>query len=225
MKNIIRMSALIAVAAALTTGCVEDDVVTLPGSTTRATTTAAPTSTGSEAPTGAPDNGSPAVTPAPGNTEEPAVTPAPDETDEPTTPADDISGPGRCIDPSSTGVQNAVAGLGGGWVADQASADQPGDCGQLLWVRAVGGNSAAAPIHVLFFHDGTYLGTATAEPYAFTHVAGANGNAVTVEYKWLVADEPFATPQGGPAAITYTWTGSGVVMSGPLPSEVTQPHR
>ncbi|WP_431969343.1 LppP/LprE family lipoprotein [Nocardia sp. bgisy134] len=142
-----------------------------------------------------------------------------------TAPDNGIGGPGRCVDPASPGVRSALAGLGEGWVADRASTDQPGSCGQLLWVRAVGGVSAGAPIHVLFFHDGKYLGTATFEPYAFTHVAGSNGDSVTVQYKWLVADEPFAAPQGGPVSITYTWTGSGVAMSEPLPEEVTHPHR
>lgn len=232
MNKAVRMSALVAIAAGLVAGCTDSDgVVTVP-TTSRATTpgSTAPTTApgGAPAVTPAPGGGAPAVTPAPGGgtpapgggspgeTEAPVVTPA---------PADDISGPGRCIDPSSTGVQNAIAGLGGGWVATQASTDQPGDCGQLLWVRAVGGNSAGAPIHVLFFHDGTYLGTGTSEPYAFTSVSGSNGNSVSVDYKWLVADEPFAAPQGGPVTITYTWTGSGVAMSDPLPPEVTQPHR
>ncbi|WP_278263556.1 LppP/LprE family lipoprotein [Nocardia sp. AG03] len=219
------MSALVAIAAGLVAGCTDSDgVVTLP-STSRATTSA-PAPSGDAAATTAPGvtpapDGDPAVTPAPGGGA-PAVTPAPGGSE---VPADDIGGPGRCIDPASTGVRDAVAGLGGGWVATQAATDVPGDCGQLLWVRAVGGNSAGAPIHILFFHDGTYLGTATSEPYAFTSVSGSNGNAVSVDYKWLVADEPFAAPQGGPATITYTWTGSGVVMSDPLPPEVTQPHR
>ncbi|WP_336081123.1 LppP/LprE family lipoprotein [Nocardia sp. SSK8] len=234
MNKAVRMGAMVAIAAGLVAGCTDTDgVVTMP-STSRATTSVPTTAPGGgDVPGGgapgvtpAPDGGAPAVTPAPDGG--PAVTPAPGGTAAPVVtpaPADDISGPGRCIDPSSTGVRNAVAGLGDGWVTTQAATDAPGDCGQLLWARAVGGNSAGAPIHILFFHDGKYLGTATSEPYAFTSVSGSNGNSVSVDYKWLVADEPFAAPQGGPATITYTWTGSGVAMSDPLPSEVTQPHR
>ncbi|MGM7648706.1 LppP/LprE family lipoprotein [Nocardia sp. JW2] len=226
MKNAVRMSALIAVAAGMVAGCTGDD-----GGTARPTTSVTATSsvpveppveqTISPSP-GTPSPGRPSAevppvidSPVPSDPEPPVVTP----------PADDISGPDRCVDPGSSGVRKALAGLGDGWAASQASEDRPGSCGQLLWVRAVGGNSAGAPIHILFFHDGKYLGTATSEAYAFTYVAGASGNSVTVNYKWLVGDEPFAAPQGGPAAITYSWTGSGVAMSGPLPSEVTQPHR
>lgn len=222
MYKAVRTGALIALVVGAVAGCGADGgVATLPSPSNP--TRAVPAPSGAE-PTAAPGAG-PAVTSAPAATEAPAVTDEPPSEPAAPAPADDIGGPGRCIDPASTGVQEAVAGLGDGWVADQASADVPGDCGQLLWARAVGGNSAGAPIHMLFFHAGTYLGTATSEPYAFTHVAGADDTAVTVEYKWLVADEPFAAPQGGPATITYTWDGSGVVMSEPLPAEVTRPHR
>ncbi|MDO3645730.1 LppP/LprE family lipoprotein [Nocardia mangyaensis] len=236
MKKTVRMGALIAVAAALIVGCGDDSGSATGTSTSRATTSTpvqpAP-GTETEAPAAeqpGPTAGNPGPTagnpgPTAGNPGPTAGNPGPTAGNPGPRPGNDISGPDRCIDPASTGVQNALAGFGGGWVAVQASPDQPGNCGQLLWVRAVGGNSAGAPIHIMFFHEGTYLGTATSEPYAFTHVAGANGNAVTVEYKWLVGDEPFAAPQGGPATITYTWTGSGVAMSDPLPPEVTQPHR
>ncbi|MFD5174182.1 LppP/LprE family lipoprotein [Nocardia sp. NPDC058379] len=228
MKNAVRMSALIAIAAAAVAGCTAENGSAAAPSTSRATTTvaaSAPQTPGeqpraTEAPGG---NGSSGGTQAPVVTEAPPVTAAPGTTKP--QPADDISGPGRCIDPQSTGVRNALARLDGTWVAQQASADLPGQCAQLLWVRAVGGNSAGAPIHVLFFHDGKWLGTATSEAYAFTSVVGYTDTTVTVEYKWLAGDEPFAAPQGGPVAIHYTWNGSNVVMSGPLPTEVTQPHR
>lgn len=232
MKNAVRMGALIAIAAASVAGCGGEigSGTTTSTTTGKASATAAQPSAGQQPPatqapgaTQAPDAPG-TVAPAP-VTEAPAETSAPDTSAPNPAPANDISGPGRCIDPASTGVQNALSRLGGSWVASQASADQPGNCGQLLWVRAVGGNSAGAPIHILFFSDGKWLGTATSEAYAFTYVTGASDNAVTVDYKWLVADEPFAAPQGGPATITYTWTGSKVTMSAPLPTEVTQPHR
>lgn len=235
MNNAVRMSALIAVAAALVVGCSDETGSGTATSTSRATsapsTTRAP-APGAEAPAASASEETPAPQPgatvapqpeSPPVTQAPTAAPAPDTTSP--APGNDISGPDRCIDTGSTGVRNALASLTGSWVAGQASADQPGNCGELLWVRAIGGNSAGAPIHVLFFHDGRYLGTGTSEPYAFTTVVGASSTAVTVEYRWLAADEPFAAPQGGPATITYSWTGSNVVMSGPLPSEVTQPHR
>ncbi len=235
MKNAVRMSALIAVAAALVAGCTGESgsgTTTSPSSATYSSSTTRAPAPGTQAP-GASEEAS---APQPGGTvepepepETPPVTQAPTVAPAPGTTApaagDNISGPGRCIDTSSAGVQNALASLGGSWVAGQASANEPGRCGELLWVRAIGGNSAGAPIHVLFFHDGKYLGTGTSEPYAFTTVVGSNLTSATVEYRWLAGDEPFAAPQGGPATITYSWNGSNVVMSGPLPSQVTQPQR
>ncbi|MFC4375071.1 LppP/LprE family lipoprotein [Nocardia halotolerans] len=227
MKNSVRMGALIAVAAGLVAGCNTDELPG-PGATTTVDTSATAAPTSVRAPMEQPG---PPATGQPPATRPPAATPAPGEppgTASPTAapaPADDISGPGRCIDPASSGVQNAVARLGAGWVAVNGSEDLPGSCSELLWMRAVGGNSAGAPIHIMFFHDGKYLGTGTSEPYAFTTVAGSDGVSVTVEYRWLAGDEPFAAPQGGPATITYSWTGTSVVMSGPLPPEVTRPHR
>ncbi|MEV0767912.1 MULTISPECIES: LppP/LprE family lipoprotein [Nocardia] len=235
MKNAVRMGALIAVAAALVAGCTDESGSGTTTSTSRAT--AASSTTRAPAPgTQAPGATAPEETaaPQPGATTEPepetppvtqapTLIPAPDTTAP--APADNISGPGRCVDPASTGVQNALASLEGSWVAGQASTDQPGSCGQLLYVRAIGGNSAGAPIHILFFRNGKYLGTGTSEPYAFTTVVGSSNNAVTVDYRWLAGDEPFAAPQGGPATITYSWNGSKVVMGGTLPTEVTQPHR
>ncbi|MFD3425365.1 LppP/LprE family lipoprotein [Nocardia fluminea] len=235
MKNAVRMGALIAVAAALVTGCTDESgsgtttptsratadssTSRAPAPGTQATEPTVPEETAAPRPgaTVAPEPETPPVTQAP------TLVPAPDTTS--SGPADNISGPGRCIDPASTGVQNALASLQGSWVAGQASSDQPGSCGQLLYVRAIGGNSAGAPIHILFFRNGKYLGTGTSEPYAFTTVVGSSNNAVTVDYRWLAGDEPFATPQGGPATITYSWNGSKVVMGGTLPTEVTQPHR
>ncbi|MFH5231755.1 LppP/LprE family lipoprotein [Antrihabitans spumae] len=136
---------------------------------------------------------------------------------------DDISGSGLCLDPQAPGVVAALATLSGGpWVAEHSSDSAVGSCPELLWLSAAGGNSAGAPIHVLFFHEGSYLGTATSEPYAFTHVATSTSDSATVEYKWLAGDEPFCCPQGGPVAIDYVWDGTEVVMSTPLPDEVTK---
>jgi hypothetical protein len=134
-----------------------------------------------------------------------------------------ISGNGLCLDQDSAGARAALASLPGegSWAVEHASDAAIGSCPELLWLSAAGGNSAAAPIHILFFHDGKYLGTATSEPYAFASVASWTDDTVAVEYKWLVGDEAFCCPQGGPVTITYTWNGSNVVMNETLPKEVT----
>lgn len=133
-----------------------------------------------------------------------------------------ISGNGRCVDIASAGVRDALAALPDGpWAAEHASDAPLGKCPQLLWVSASGGNSSGAPISVLLFHDGRYVGTATSEPYAFAAVSGSSDTSVAVDYKWLVGDEPFCCPAGGPATINYSWDGSKIVMDHPLPKEVT----
>lgn len=235
MKNVVRMGALIVVAAAAVAGCTGDGGSTgsAPTSAKAVVTAGTPAPTGGQQPTGGQDSsggqgstGGQDSTGGQGSSggQNGGATPDTTQVSQPPT-GNDISGPGKCVDITSTGVRAALARLGDGWHAQRGSNDIPGQCADLLWVQAVGGNSAGAPIHVLFFHDGQWLGTATSEPYAFTSVVGYTTNVVTVEYKWLAGDEPFAAPQGGPVAIHYTWNGSNVVMSGPLPREVTQPQR
>ncbi|MFC9898054.1 LppP/LprE family lipoprotein [Nocardia sp. NPDC127579] len=225
MKHLMRVCTLLTVVVATLAGCADDSGAGQPTPTSATATNpsaSATTAANSSTPgTTATDSSAPRTTqqPAETPTTEPSIT-------APNKPAhNDIEGRGRCVDPESTGVQNALAGLGDRWIAQQTSRSQPGSCAELLWVRAVGGNSAGAPIHLLFFHDGKYLGTATSEAYAFTQVTADSADTVTVEYRWLAGDEPFADPQGGPATITYSWNGSSVVMNGTLPGEVTRPHR
>src|SRR5690606_38618624 len=145
-------------------------------------------------------------------------TPRPAATETPSSPvpaappvaSDPLQGNGRCLDLDSAPVVEALAGRGDGmfaWGAEAATDAPIGQCPSLLWLVAVGGNSAAAPKHLMFFADGRYLGTGTSEPYAFTSVAGATDSSVTARYRWLTADEAFCCPQGGPADITYTWDG------------------
>ena len=172
---------------------------------------AAPTTTATAAPTTTKTS---TATAAPTRTAEPA--PATDET---TTPPPVACG----IDINSREVQDALASLpeafpGAGWVAERAS----DECNTLAWVQAtVAGATGSSPNHVLFFVDGQFVGTATAEPYAFTYVESETDDTVTVRYRWLNEGDPTANPTGGPAHIRYQWDGTQVVMLDPLPPEVT----
>ncbi|ETT25601.1 conserved hypothetical protein [Rhodococcus aetherivorans] len=142
---------------------------------------------------------------------------------EPPREASALEGKGLCLDPTSAPVASALASLSDddfAWQVEDATDAVVGQCPALMWLVAVGGNSAAAPEHVLFFADGRYLGTGTSEAYAYTSVAAATDTSVTVEYRWLAGDEPFCCPAGGPAAVTYTWDGSQIVMEQPLPPEM-----
>ncbi|BAH35438.1 hypothetical protein RER_47300 [Rhodococcus erythropolis PR4] len=139
-----------------------------------------------------------------------------------TTPAVPASGP--CLDVDSPVVTDAIGTLGtdvngGSWIPRSASEEQIGNCPDLLWVSVDGDGvgDATYQSHVLFFHDGTYLGTATSKPYSYTHVIDSNKNSVSVQYRWLLDDDAFCCPQGGPNIVNFTWNGSAVVADGQFP--------
>lgn len=208
MKNVVRALALIVGAAAVVAGCGSES--------------GSPSAADTSAPVSEPAAASTTATSASVEAESETTTTTSASATTTAETASDTSGNGLCLDPSSEGVRDAVASLPStnDWAIENSSDATIGDCPDLGWVTVSGGASAAAPIHVLFFHDGTYLGTATSEPYAFTYVSAEAGDTVSVDYKWLAGDEPFCCPAGGPATIPYTWDGSRVVMTVPLPDEV-----
>lgn len=132
--------------------------------------------------------------------------------------------PAACIDAASPVVDAALASIPRYFPDEAWTAGRTGDpCAAFTWVEAAASPYATAstPEHVLFFGNGVYLGTATAAPYSFTSVATHTADTITVNYRWLVADEAFAAPEGGPVAIRYQWDGSSVTMLDTLPPEVT----
>ncbi len=79
--------------------------------------------------------------------------------------------------------------------------------------------TASSPVAVLLFHDGTYLGTATKEQYAFVpDVTRTADDAVRVVYRYAEPQDPNAAPSGR-ATATYTWDAAAerVDMSGDVP--------
>ncbi|MGW4119626.1 LppP/LprE family lipoprotein, partial [Nocardia sp. NPDC004711] len=72
-------------------------------------------------------------------------------------------------------------------------------------------------IHVLFFTNGTYLGTATSNPYGYTEVIGKTANTVSVQYKWAKSSDALCCPSGGPSVVTFTLSGGKVVAKGQFP--------
>lgn len=139
-----------------------------------------------------------------------------------TTTAIPASGP--CLDVGSPLVTDAVSTLGtdvngGNWIPTSSSDEQVGNCPDLLWVSVDGDGvgDATYQTHVLFFRDGTYLGTATSKPYSYTHVIDSNKDSVSVQYRWLLDDDAFCCPQGGPNIVNFTWNGGAVVADGQFP--------
>lgn len=85
--------------------------------------------------------------------------------------------------------------------------------GRLVWVRAViPQGTVSTPDHLLLFDGRTYLGTATAEPRPYTRVIADGDDTVTVEYRWIVADEPFAAPAGR-GTVRYQLTADGTLTA------------
>jgi hypothetical protein len=129
-------------------------------------------------------------------------------------------GTSTCVEDSV--VQDAIGTLtpfsGSSWQLDE----QGDPCATLAWATArTEYATASSPETVLFFHDNTYLGTTTAEPYAFTTVVDQLLDTVAVSYKWLNPGDANANPTGGPALVRYQWNGSSVDMLDELPVEVT----
>ncbi|MGV9721973.1 LppP/LprE family lipoprotein [Nocardia beijingensis] len=73
--------------------------------------------------------------------------------------------------------------------------------------------------HVLFFTGGRYLGTASAQPYAYTTVLGKARDSVSVQYRWPEKSDPLCCPRGGPSVVTFTLTGATVQANGQFPPD------
>ncbi|MTE17070.1 LppP/LprE family lipoprotein [Nocardia aurantiaca] len=132
------------------------------------------------------------------------------------------SGRGLCFDPNSDLARSAIARLSpppvGGWQAGQASDDQiaSGCDGVLSWMM-VNSDTNHPYTHVLFFTSGTYLGTATPDPYMYTMVTGKTRTSLSLTYHWLNGNDPMCCPQGGPSVVTFTLDGTKVTAVGQFP--------
>lgn len=117
--------------------------------------------------------------------------------------------------PSPADVQAAMAGLPRlrDDLAWSQYAEGASEAGNLVWVHAiVAEGSASTPEHLLLFKGRTYLGTATQEPRPYTRVLSTNGDTITVEYCWIVGDEPSAAP-AGVGTVRYQLTDEGTVTA------------
>ncbi|OIH94249.1 hypothetical protein BIU92_07440 [Curtobacterium sp. MCBA15_003] len=151
----------------------------------------------------------------------PASTPTP--TDSPATTPTPTCGPAD----GAAAVSDAVASLPlpaglDGFRWDGANADTSGydACAALSWsVVTLRGGTAGSPYAILLFHQGRYLGTATAEQYAFEPaVERRSDETIVVTYRYPKAGEPNASPSGRTTA-TFTWNADTgrVDMTGDTP--------
>ncbi|MFD6463975.1 LppP/LprE family lipoprotein [Streptomyces roseolus] len=190
------------------------------------TPTATPTRPGTV--TVVPPQTGPAVTVAPSPIEPPTITwPGTRTTTAapPTAPVTVLpgSGHGYCFDLNSDLAHSGFAKVAAAepstvWTIPGASEDSAdaGCAGVLSWMTMEG--MGIHPVtHVLFFADGRYLGTASAEPYAYTQVVGKTRGTVSVQYRWALPEDALCCPTGGPSIVTFTLNGATVQAKGQFP--------
>ena len=111
------------------------------------------------------------------------------------------------------------------WTNVSASYEGYDPCAELSWIDAVPGSSpsscctAAMVHHILLFHRGKFIGTATYEPYSFSPViTRTSDSSISVTYRYVKGDESSASASGRTTA-EFTWSSSQnkVVMTGEVP--------
>jgi hypothetical protein len=125
---------------------------------------------------------------------------------------------------AATAVRRAVATMHapevGSWDAGAADTDGYDPCAALSWaVVGVVDGTPSSPNAILLFHDGRFLGTATATQYPFEPtVIRRSPDTIAVAYRYAKPADANADPTGTTLAM-FTWstTDSQVYMSGDTP--------
>ena len=106
------------------------------------------------------------------------------------------------------------------WNTKYAGTDLYDPCAELSpIVLTINGATGSSPYHIMLFHKGEYLGTATAEPQGFSpDVKQVDGKTLAVTYFYTKPGEANAE-RSGEAHATFTWDPAQekVVMDGELP--------
>lgn len=105
-----------------------------------------------------------------------------------------------------------------GWQLSSSSGFDP--CADLSWqIITVEGATASSPHHIMLFHKGEYLGTATFEPYGFFPTVERVSDAViAVTYHWAREGETTAGRTGEThAGFRWDEDQQKTIMSGDVP--------
>lgn len=111
------------------------------------------------------------------------------------------------------------------WTNVSASYEGYDPCAELSWIDAIPGSSpsscctAAMVHHILLFHRGKFIGTATYEPYSFSPViTRTSDSSISVTYRYMKEDEKVHNASGR-ATAEFSWSSSQnkVVMTGEVP--------
>lgn len=98
-------------------------------------------------------------------------------------------------------------------------------CAELSWIDAIPGSSpsdcciSSMAHHILLFHRGKFIGTATYEPYSFSPViTRTSDSSISVTYRYVKGDESSASASGRTTA-EFSWSSSQnkVVMTCEVP--------
>lgn len=98
-------------------------------------------------------------------------------------------------------------------------------CAELSWIDAIPGSSpsdcciSSMAHHILLFHRGKFIGTATYEPYSFSPViTRTSDSSISVTYRYMKEDEKVHNASGRTTA-EFSWSSSQnkVVMTGEVP--------
>lgn len=111
------------------------------------------------------------------------------------------------------------------WTNVSASYEGYDPCAELSWIDAIPGSSpsdcciSSMAHHILLFHRGKFIGTATYEPYSFSPViTRTSDSSISVIYRYVKGDESSASASGRTTA-EFSWSSSQnkVVMTGEVP--------
>ena len=98
-------------------------------------------------------------------------------------------------------------------------------CAELSWIDAIPGSSpsdcciSSMAHHILLFHRGKFIGTATYEPYSFSPmITRTSDSSISVTYRYVKGNESSASASGRTTA-EFSWSSSQnkVVMTGEVP--------
>ena len=111
------------------------------------------------------------------------------------------------------------------WTNVSASYEGYDSCAELSWIDAIPGSSpsdcciSSMAHHILLFHRGKFIGTATYEPYSFSPViTRTSDSSIRVTYRYMKDDEKVHNASGRTTA-EFSWSSSQnkVVMTGEVP--------
>lgn len=98
-------------------------------------------------------------------------------------------------------------------------------CAELSWIDAIPGSSpsdcciSSMAHHILLFHRGKFIGTATYDPHSFSPmITRTSDSSISVTYRYVKGDESSASASGRTTA-EFSWSSSQnkVVMTGEVP--------